>query len=131
MASPRSGCQHQHNRGRKSWIKPRGGARRRLLFEDPLRWLPAQEIARKLQSPAMPFPKMPRVAAQDRPYLDWRWTGPSPCGRSPPGALEGGGAEVSQEKNLHKDHQRQRAHKFAKENLSAIHYCREGKLRQY
>src|ERR1039458_2794401 len=34
----------------------------------------------------MPFPKMLRVAAQGRPYLDWRWTGPAPCGRSPPGA---------------------------------------------
>jgi hypothetical protein len=45
--------------------------------------------------------------------------------------LEGDVAEVSQEPNLHKDHQRQRAHKFAKENLNAMHYCREGKLRQY
>src|ERR1019366_8710956 len=88
------------------------------------------EVAGKLQSPGMPFPKMLRVAAQARPYLDWRWTGPAPCGRSPPG-LEGDVAEVSQEPNLHKDHQRQRAHKFAKENLNAMHYCREGKLRQY
>src|ERR1017187_6550799 len=55
----------------------------RRIPGDPLRWLHAQEVAGKLQSPGMPFPKMLRVAAQARPYLDWRWTGPAPCGRSP------------------------------------------------
>src|ERR1035441_7440372 len=29
------------------------------------------------------------------------------------------------------DHQRQHVHKFAREDLNAIYYCREGKLRQY
>ena len=86
MAAARSGRQHQHSRDGESWTEPRAGACHRRVPEDPLRWLHAQEVAGKLQSPGMPFPQMLRVAAQARPYLDWRWTGPAPCGRSPPGA---------------------------------------------
>src|ERR1035437_3523891 len=130
MAAARSGPQHEHCRDGESWTEPGGGACDRRIPGDPLRWLHDQEVAGKLQSPAMPFPKTLRAVAQGRPYLDWRWTGPAPGGRSPQ-VLEGDVAEVSQEPNLHKDHQRQRAHKFAKENLNAMHYCREGKLGQY
>ena len=51
------------------------------FLKHPLRWLHAQEVAGKLQSLAMPFPKTLRAAAQGRPnrlpyepaYIDIRW----------------------------------------------------------
>jgi hypothetical protein len=62
----------------------------------------------------MPFPKTLGAAAQGRPYLTLIGVGPVLLlAAKAHQVLEGDVAEVSEEQYLPKDHQRQRAHKFA------------------
>src|ERR1035437_3797480 len=80
MAGARGNRQHQQSRDGESWSDARGGACHRRVPEHPLRWLHAQEIAGKLQSPAGHFLRRyrrPRRAARSvwYPRVAPRWRG--------------------------------------------------------